>query len=58
MSVYDNKTRIYPDLNPTAPQESQTSIKQIVRNWGIFFEQIIFSWNWSSWTNHQKNETI
>ena len=24
MSVYDNETKIYPDLNPTAPQESQT----------------------------------
>ena len=24
MSVYDNETEIYPDLNPTAPQEPQT----------------------------------
>ena len=24
MSVYDNETKIYPDLNPTAPQEPQT----------------------------------
>ena len=24
MSVYENKTKIYPDLNPTAPQEPQT----------------------------------
>ena len=24
MSVYDNETKIYPDLNPTAPKESQT----------------------------------
>ena len=24
MSIYDNKTKIYPDLNPTAPQEPQT----------------------------------
>ena len=24
MSIYDNETKIYPDLNPTAPQESQT----------------------------------
>ena len=23
MSIYDNDTKIYPDLNPTAPQESQ-----------------------------------
>ena len=25
MSVYDNETKIYPDLNPTAPQEPQTN---------------------------------
>ena len=24
MSIYDNETKIYPDLNPTAPQETQT----------------------------------
>ena len=23
-SIYDNETKIYPDLNPTAPQEAQT----------------------------------
>ena len=23
MSTYDNETNIYPDLNPTAPQEPQ-----------------------------------
>ena len=31
MSIYDNETtrNIYPDLNPTAPQEPQTLIKKI-----------------------------
>ena len=24
MSVYDNETKIYPDLNPTAAQEPQS----------------------------------
>ena len=24
MSIYGNETKIYPDLNPTAPQEPQT----------------------------------
>ena len=24
MSIYDNETKIYPDLNPTAPQEPQS----------------------------------
>ena len=24
MSIYDNEPKIYPDLNPTAPQEPQT----------------------------------
>ena len=24
MSIYDNETKIYPDLNPTGPQEPQT----------------------------------
>ena len=23
MSIYDNESKIYPDLNPTAPQEPQ-----------------------------------
>ena len=24
MSIYDNDTKIYPDLNPSAPKEPQT----------------------------------
>ena len=24
MTMYDNETKIYPDLNPTAPQEPQS----------------------------------
>ena len=24
MSTYDNETKLFPDINPTAPQESQT----------------------------------
>ena len=24
MNIYDNETKIYPDLNPTAPQEPQS----------------------------------
>ena len=24
MSIYDNDTKVYPDLNPTAPQEPQS----------------------------------
>ena len=24
MSIYNNETKIYPDLNPTAPQEPQS----------------------------------
>ena len=24
MSIYDNETKTYPDLNPTAPQEPQS----------------------------------
>ena len=24
LSIYDNETKIYPDLNPTAPQEPQS----------------------------------
>ena len=29
MSIYDNETKIYPDLNPTAPQETNISITKI-----------------------------
>ena len=24
LSIYDNETKIYPDLNPTAPQQPQS----------------------------------
>ena len=24
MSIYDNESKVYPDLNPTAPQEPQS----------------------------------
>ena len=27
MSIYDNETKFYPDLNPTVPQEPQTQTK-------------------------------
>ena len=29
MSIYDNDTKIYPDLNPSVPQETQRSMKKI-----------------------------
>ena len=28
MSIYDNETKIYPDLNPSVPQEPQTYRQQ------------------------------
>ena len=52
MSVYDNETKIYPDLNPTAPQEPQTyqlnklsKIEAYFLNVNKDREQISKKWN-------------
>ena len=37
MSIYDNDTKIYPDLNPSAPQEPQTYQLQKLTEIGAFF---------------------
>ena len=47
MSIYDNETKIYPDLNPSAPQESQTYRLQKWTEIEAFFLD-----------DCQKNETI
>ena len=41
MSIYDNETRIYPDLNPTAPQEPQTyRLKKLTEVQAFFLDEI------------------
>ena len=41
MSIYDNETKIYPDLNPTAPQEPQTyRLKQLTEIEAFFLDEI------------------
>ena len=41
MSIYDNDTKIYPDLNPSAPQEPVTyRIKKFTEIEAIFFDEI------------------
>ena len=37
MSIYDNETKIYPDLNPSAPQEPQTYRLQKLTEIETFF---------------------
>ena len=37
MSIYDNDTKIYPDLNPSTPQEPQTYQLQKLTEIGAFF---------------------
>ena len=37
MSIYDNDTKIYPDLNSTAPQEPQTYWLQKLTEIKTFF---------------------
>ena len=37
MSIYDNDTKIYPDLNPSAPQEPQTYRLQKLTEIETFF---------------------
>ena len=41
MSIYDNETKIYPDLNPTAPQELQTyRLKKLTKIEAFFLDEI------------------
>ena len=41
MSIYDNETKIYPDLNPTAPQEPQTYwLKKLTEIKAYLFDEI------------------
>ena len=37
MSIYDNETKIYPDLNPSAPQEPQTYRLKKLTEIDVFF---------------------
>ena len=41
MSIYDNETKIYPDLNPSVPQESQTyQLKKLTEIEAFFLDEI------------------
>ena len=41
MSIYDNETKIYPDLNPAAPQEPQTyRLKKLTEIEPYLFDEI------------------
>ena len=41
MSIYNNETKIYPDLNPTAPQEPQTyRLKKLTEIEAFFLDEI------------------
>ena len=41
MSIYDNDTKIYPDLNPSAPQEPQTyRLKKLTEIEAFFLDEI------------------
>ena len=41
MSINDNETKIYPDLNPSAPQEPQTYwLKKLTETEAFFVDEI------------------
>ena len=41
MSIYNNETKIYPDLNPKAPQEPQTyQLKRLTEIETYFLDEI------------------
>ena len=41
MSIYNNETKIYPDLNPMAPQEPQTyCLNKLSEIEAFFLEEI------------------
>ena len=41
MNIYDNETKIYPDLNPSGPQELQAyQLKKLTEIETIFLDEI------------------
>ena len=41
MSIYDNETKIYPDLTPTAPQRPQSyRLNKLSEIWAYFLNEI------------------
>ena len=40
MSIYDNETKIYPDLNPSVPQEPQACRLNKLSEIEVFFNEI------------------
>ena len=41
MNIYENESKIYPDLNPTAPQEPQTyRLKKLPKIETYFLDEI------------------
>ena len=41
MSIYENESKIYPDLNPTAPQQPQTyRLKKLTEIEAFFLDEI------------------
>ena len=41
MSVYNNESKMYPDLNPTAPEEPQTyRLKKLTETEAFFLDEI------------------
>ena len=41
MSIYDNETKIYPNLNLAAPEEPQTyRLKKLTENEAVFHNEI------------------
>ena len=54
MNIYDNETKIYPDLNPTAPQQPQSyRLNKLSENEAYFLNEIEFREQIA-----KKNETI
>ena len=47
MSIYDNETKIYPNLNLTAPEEPQTyRLKKLTETEAVFLDEIeVREWN-------------
>ena len=44
MSIYDNETKIYPDLNPTAPQQPQSyRLNKLSENEEYFLMKLNFA---------------
>ena len=58
MSIYDNETKTYLDLNPSAPQESQTYwVQKLTEIETLFLDEIETRWRQAKKETNKHNHS-